>query len=96
MTFLKRYGYGSIGFNFLLAAYVLEWSILVRGWLESSHEGAAHGKFLMNVERYFNFFEAKNTICDLDNLFFGKINALKKMALNILFVEGFLIYFLFS
>ena len=35
MTFLKRYGFGSVGFNFLVAAYVLEWSILVRGWLHS-------------------------------------------------------------
>ncbi len=51
MTFLKRYGYGSIGFNFLLAAYVLEWAILVRGWLSSTHE-TTNGKFLMNVERY--------------------------------------------
>ncbi len=38
MTFLKRYGYGSIGFNFLVAAYVLEWALLVRGWLESGIE----------------------------------------------------------
>ena len=51
MTFLKRYGYGSVGFNFLLAAYVLEWSILVRGWLASSIE-SSHGKFLLNVERF--------------------------------------------
>ena len=51
MTFLKKYGYGSVGFNFLLAAYVLEWSLLVRGWLDSSHEGLSHGKFLLNVER---------------------------------------------
>ncbi len=34
MTFLKRYGYGAIGFNFLLAAFVLEWSTLMRGFLE--------------------------------------------------------------
>ena len=33
MTFLKRYGYGSIGFNMLLAAYVIEWSILINGWI---------------------------------------------------------------
>lgn len=36
MTFLKRYGYSAVGFNFVVAAYVLEWSLLVRGWLESS------------------------------------------------------------
>lgn len=31
MTFLKRYGYGAVGFNLLLAAFVLQWAILIRG-----------------------------------------------------------------
>jgi ammonium transporter Rh len=43
MTFLKRYGYGSIGFNFLIAAYTLQWSLLVRGWLDSGY--ANRGQF---------------------------------------------------
>jgi len=34
MTFLKRYGYSSVGYNFLVAAFVLEWALLVRGWIE--------------------------------------------------------------
>ena len=34
MTFLKKYGYGSVGFNMLIAVYVTEWALLVRGWLE--------------------------------------------------------------
>ncbi|XP_071806133.1 ammonium transporter Rh type B-A-like isoform X1 [Asterias amurensis] len=34
MTFLKRYGYGAVGLNFLLAAFILEWSTLMRGFLE--------------------------------------------------------------
>lgn len=41
MTFLKRYGYGSVGFNFVVAAYVLEWALLVRGWIESGASGFA-------------------------------------------------------
>ena len=35
MTFLKKYGYGSVGYNFLVAAYVLEWALLVRNWIEN-------------------------------------------------------------
>lgn len=46
MTFLKRYGYSAVGFNFLIAAYVLEWALLVRGWLHSSS-----GVFSLNIER---------------------------------------------
>jgi len=45
MTFLKRYGYGAIGFNFLVAAYVLELSLLVRGLLHSKF-----GSFTLNIE----------------------------------------------
>lgn len=32
MTFLKRYGFGGIGFNFLVAAVALQWAILVNGF----------------------------------------------------------------
>lgn len=45
MTFLKRYGYSSVSFNFLIAAYVLEWSLLVRGWLESN------GNFTISIKK---------------------------------------------
>lgn len=34
MTFLKKYGYGSVGLNMLIAAFVIEWSLLVRGWID--------------------------------------------------------------
>ncbi|CAH1263934.1 RHAG [Branchiostoma lanceolatum] len=33
MTFLKLYGYGSVGFNMLVAAFVLQWATLMRGFL---------------------------------------------------------------
>lgn len=48
MTFLKRYGYGAVGLNFIVAAYVLEWSILIRGWLEAGIHGEA--EFSINVK----------------------------------------------
>ena len=32
MTFLKKYGYGSVGFNLLLGAVVLQWGTLVEGF----------------------------------------------------------------
>ncbi|RNA27197.1 ammonium transporter Rh type B-like [Brachionus plicatilis] len=48
MTFLKRYGYGAVGLNFIIAAFVLEWSILVRGWLEAGINGEAD--FTINIK----------------------------------------------
>jgi ammonium transporter Rh len=37
MTFLKRYGYGSIGFTVLLVALVLQWALIIRGWVEGNN-----------------------------------------------------------
>ena len=93
MTFLKRYGYGSIGFNFLLAAYVLEWALLIRGWLSSNIE-SSNGKFLINVERYiknslrlvlrkFKFFlKTKNLILSLLVADFCAAGKLLKLKIN--------------
>ncbi len=51
MTFLKKYGFSSIGFNFLIAAFVLEYSLLVIGWF-SSIEGNGDGKFSISIIRF--------------------------------------------
>ena len=53
MTFLKRYGFSSVGFNFLIAAYVLEWALLVKGFF--SAEFADHGYFTLNVKQFVDF-----------------------------------------
>jgi hypothetical protein len=34
VTFLKRYGYGGIGFTLLLVAFVLQWALIIRGWVD--------------------------------------------------------------
>ena len=52
MTFLRRYGYGSVGFNFLIAAYVLEWALLVRGWLDASSLANSRGQFDIGITEY--------------------------------------------
>lgn len=31
MTFLKRYGYSAVGVNLLLAAFVIQWALIIRG-----------------------------------------------------------------
>lgn len=35
MTFLKRYGYSAVGVNLLIAAFVIQWALIVRGFLHS-------------------------------------------------------------
>ena len=52
MTFLKRYGYGSIGYNFLIAAYSLQWALLIRGWFGSLVTGEGNnGLFSIGIPK---------------------------------------------
>lgn len=52
MTFLKRYGYGSIGFNLLLVAFVIQWALIVRGWVECNPE--RNGQFKIGLRNLVN------------------------------------------
>lgn len=47
MTFLQRYGFSSVGFNFLIAAFSLQWATLMQGFFHGLH----HGKIHVGVER---------------------------------------------
>nr|AQM52660.1 rhesus family B glycoprotein [Protopterus annectens] len=38
MTFLKRYGFGSVGFNFLIASFGIQWAALMQGFFHSLEE----------------------------------------------------------
>ncbi|XP_070252089.1 ammonium transporter Rh type B [Myotis yumanensis] len=42
MAFLQRYSFSSVGFTFLLAAFALQWSTLVQGFLHSFHDSHIH------------------------------------------------------
>uniref|UniRef100_A0A8C9TJG8 Rh family C glycoprotein n=1 Tax=Scleropages formosus TaxID=113540 RepID=A0A8C9TJG8_SCLFO len=50
MTFLKRYSFGAVGFNFLIAAFGIQWALLMQGWFHSF----GTGKILIAVENLIN------------------------------------------
>ncbi|XP_062847780.1 ammonium transporter Rh type B [Trichomycterus rosablanca] len=50
MTFLQRYGFSSVGFNFLIAAFSLQWATLMQGFFHGLH----HGKIHVGVESMIN------------------------------------------
>ncbi|XP_078539324.1 ammonium transporter Rh type C isoform X1 [Lissotriton helveticus] len=50
MTFLKLYGFGSVGLNFLMAAFSIQWAILMQGWFHSFQDG----KILIGVSNLIN------------------------------------------
>jgi ammonium transporter Rh len=47
MTFLRRYGFSAVSLNLVLTAFVIEWSMILRGFLsEEFHE---HGQFSISI-----------------------------------------------
>lgn len=45
LTFIKRYGYSALGMNFLLGSFSVQWSIVVRGFVDM----LAHGRKTFEV-----------------------------------------------
>ncbi|KAG7481732.1 ammonium transporter Rh type C 2 [Solea senegalensis] len=52
MTFLKRYSFGGVGFNFLIASFGLQWALLMQGWFHSLDHTT--GKIYIGVESLIN------------------------------------------
>ncbi|XP_073798469.1 ammonium transporter Rh type C-like 2 isoform X3 [Danio rerio] len=51
MTFLKRYSFGAVGFNFLIAAFGLQWALLMQGWFSPLGDD---GKIKIGIEKLIN------------------------------------------
>merc|ERR1712050_779418 len=49
MTFLRKYGYSSVGLNFLVAAFVIQWHILVGGFMHQAFLGEGFHKIEINL-----------------------------------------------
>lgn len=47
MTFLKRYGFSSVGFTLLLGAFIIQWALLCQGFFELN----ADNKIEIGIER---------------------------------------------
>ncbi|XP_051776154.1 ammonium transporter Rh type C 1-like isoform X3 [Erpetoichthys calabaricus] len=52
MTFLQRYSFSAVGFNFLVAAFGIQWALLMQGWFGSLDYST--GKILIGVENLIN------------------------------------------
>ena len=56
MTFLKKYGFGAITYNFLISAIVIQWATLLNTWVrqrvmkEEGHLSGDPNKVTINVE----------------------------------------------
>ncbi|XP_070763275.1 rh family, C glycoprotein a [Enoplosus armatus] len=52
MTFLKRYSFSGVGFNFLIASFGLQWALLMQGWFHTLDPNT--GKIYIGVESLIN------------------------------------------
>lgn len=77
MTFLKRYGYSSVGLNFIVAAFVVQWSTLTAGWLREFNDN----KIYVNVVNMINAEFSAATILISFGAVLGKVSPIQLMIM---------------
>uniref|UniRef100_A0A8V0ZB71 Rh family C glycoprotein n=1 Tax=Gallus gallus TaxID=9031 RepID=A0A8V0ZB71_CHICK len=85
MTFLKRYGFGAVGFNFLLAAFGIQWALLMQGWFHSFQ----NGKILIGVENLINADFCVGSVCVAFGAILGKTSPVQLLIMTLFQVTLF-------
>ncbi|KAG8516331.1 Ammonium transporter Rh type C [Galemys pyrenaicus] len=85
MTFLQRYGYGAVGFNFLLAAFGIQWALLMQGWLHSCRQGY----ILLGVENLINADFCVGSVCVAFGAVLGKVSPVQLLVMTLFQVTLF-------
>ncbi|KFP79893.1 Ammonium transporter Rh type C, partial [Apaloderma vittatum] len=85
MTFLKRYGFGAVGFNFLLAAFGIQWALLMQGWFHSFKSG----KILIGVENLINADFCVGSVCIAFGAILGKTSPIQLLVMTLFQVTLF-------
>ncbi|XP_044521382.1 ammonium transporter Rh type C [Gracilinanus agilis] len=85
MTFLQRYGFGSVGFNFLLAAFGIQWALLMQGWFHSFH----NGYILIGVENLINADFCVGSVCVAFGAILGKVSPIQLLIMTLFQVTLF-------
>ncbi|VDH94392.1 ammonium transporter Rh [Mytilus galloprovincialis] len=82
MTFLKRYGYSAIGINLLLASFVIQWALIVRGFI---HGNVLHGgKFSIGLSDMLTADFAAATVLISFGAVLGKTSALQLLIMAVI------------
>ncbi len=88
MTFLKRYGYSALGYNFLLSALAIQWSIIVYGLI--SHKG---GGFPIDIVTLIDADVAAAAVLITFGAVLGKTSPLQMTVLALLEVVFYCVNF---
>ncbi|NXP96785.1 RHAG protein, partial [Vidua macroura] len=84
MTFLKKYGFSSVGFNMLIAAFGLQWGILVQGFWHMER-----GKISVNIESMINADFSTATALISFGALLGKTSPIQMLILTLLEITMF-------
>lgn len=85
MTFLKLYGFGSVAFNFLLAAFGIQWAILMQGWFHTFEGGKIH----VSVTSLINADFCVGSVCIAFGGVLGKVSPVQVMLMTLFQVTLF-------
>ncbi|NXE63298.1 RHAG protein, partial [Calcarius ornatus] len=84
MTFLKKYGFSSVGFNMLIAAFGLQWGILMQGFWHMKS-----GKISVNIESMVNADFSTATALISFGALLGKTSPIQMLILTLLEITMF-------
>ncbi|CAC5358935.1 SLC42A [Mytilus coruscus] len=82
MTFLKRYGYSAIGINLLLASFVIQWALIVRGFIHGNVMQG--GKFSIGLSDMLTADFAAATVLISFGAVLGKTSALQLLIMAVI------------
>ncbi|XP_026234743.1 rh family, C glycoprotein a [Anabas testudineus] len=81
MTFLKRYSFGAVGFTFLIAAFGLQWALLMQGWFHSLDYST--GKILIGIENLINADFCCGGVLIAFGALLGKVSPVQMMVVSL-------------
>ncbi|KAJ0026528.1 hypothetical protein NQD34_017528 [Periophthalmus magnuspinnatus] len=84
MTFLKRYGFSSVGVNLLLAAFGLQWGLLMQGLWHMDH-----GKIKINIFKIINADFSTATVLISFEAVLGKTSPVQLLIMTVLEITIF-------
>ncbi|KAM9233363.1 ammonium transporter Rh type A [Dugong dugon] len=84
MTFLKKYGFSSVGFNFFIAALGLQWGTIIKGLLNDHGE-----KFHISIHSLIGADFSTTTVLVSFGAVLGKISPIQVLIMTILEIAVF-------
>jgi len=83
MTFLKKYGYGSVGYNLFIAALILQWATLINAWMGHAFDGVASGKFTVDIKTLITSDFAAAAVLITFGAVLGKVSRLQLIVIGV-------------